>query len=194
MATLFSVLVLPAIVFAAVYPSLLNRLSRGLVSSYVKADVRRRLCAGGVDALLVVSLLVLSGISQSLIYFGLGAAYLLLRDALAGQSVGKLLFSVSVIDLTSGRPASLSHSVKRNVVWLLPGANIAAVYLEGRAILTERQGQRLGDRFAQTQVVEGSGASDLVTTLQQWLVHMGRALAQASGQRRPEIERIDRAA
>lgn len=84
--------------------------------------------------------------------------------------------------------------MKRNLVLLLPGANVAAVFLEGRTILMDPQGQRLGDRFAQTQVVGGAGARDLLRSLRDWLLHIGAVLGQAPGRRRAEPGRFDRAA
>ena len=192
--TFFGVVLLPAAAFSLAYPSLVNRLSRGLVSSYAKADARKRLTAACIDAWVAVTLAVLSATTGIVLYFWLSAGYLLLRDAIAGQSIGKLLLGLVVIDLESGRTASWSGSMKRNLVLLLPGANVAAVFLEGRTILIDPQGQRLGDRFAQTQVVEGAGARDLVRSLRDWLLQIGAALGQGPGRRRAEPGRFDRAA
>lgn len=192
--TIFGVVLLPAAALSLAYPSLVNRLSRGLVSSYAKADAKRRLTAAGIDAWVAVTFAVWSATTGGVLYFGLSAGYLLLRDAIAGQSIGKLLLGLVAIDLESGRPTSWSGSVKRNLVLLLPGANVAAVFLEGRTILVDPQGQRLGDRFAQTQVVDGAGARDLVRSLHDWLLHISRILGQAPGRRRAEPGRFDRAA
>jgi hypothetical protein len=38
--------------------------------------------------------------------------------------------------------------------------------------------------LAQTQVVEGAGAKDLVKSLQDWLLSLGDALGDAAGRRR----------
>ena len=56
---IFGVVLLPAVAFSLAYPSLVNRLSRGLVSSYAKADARRRLTAACLDAWVAVTLAVL---------------------------------------------------------------------------------------------------------------------------------------
>jgi uncharacterized RDD family membrane protein YckC len=185
---------MPAVVFAMVYPSLVHRLSRALVSPYTKADVRRRLSAAFIDALVAATLAVLSTTTSMPAYLVLSAGYVLLRDAIGGQSVGKLLVGLIAIDLHSGRPASTLESVKRNSILLLPGANIVAIFLEGRTILIDPQGQRLGDRLAQTQVVEGAGARDLVRSLQDWLLHLGDTLGRAPGRRRTQPGQRDRAA
>ena len=42
--------------FALAYSSIVRDVSRGLISHYAKADVRKRLLAGSIDGLLVVTL------------------------------------------------------------------------------------------------------------------------------------------
>jgi len=193
--TLVVVLLLPAITFALAYSSIVTYVSRGLISHYAKADVRKRLTAASVDGLLVVSVCLVSWIGRAPLYLALAAAYLLLRDAIGGQSIGKILLGLVVIDLTTGRAASVSGSLKRNFLLLLPGANIVAIVLEARTIVSDPQGQRLGDRLAHTQVVEGAGARDLVKSFQDWLLSLGDALGDATGRRRRRVPgRIDRAA
>jgi uncharacterized RDD family membrane protein YckC len=182
--TILVVLVVSAITFALAYSSIVTDVTRGLISPYAKADVRKRLTAASIDGLLVVTLCLFYWIVDAPLYLALAAVYLLLRDAIGGQSIGKILLGLVVIDLQTGRVSSLSGSVKRNFLLLLPGANVVAVVLEARTILSDPQGQRLGDRLAQTQVVEGAGARDLVKSLQDLLVSLGDALDDAAGRRR----------
>ena len=47
--------ILPAVLFALVYFPIVTQLSRGLLSPYVKADVRKRLFAATIDGLMVVT-------------------------------------------------------------------------------------------------------------------------------------------
>ena len=192
--TLLGVLLLPAVAFALAYRSIVTHLSRGLVSPYVKADVRKRLTAASIDGLLVVVLGVLSWTTGSVLYLPVSAGYLLLRDAIGGQSIGKLLLGLVVIDLKTGRVSSVSGSLRRNFLLLLPGANVVAIFLEARTIMADPQGQRLGDRLAQTQVVEGAGARDLAKFFQDWLMSLGSVLGPAAGGRRRVPRPIDRAA
>ena len=56
-----------------------------------------------------------------------------------------------------------------------------AIFLEARTIVVDPQGQRLGDRLAQTQVIGGAGARDLVKSVQDWLMSLGRAVGQGGG-------------
>lgn len=194
MLTFLGVILLPALTFAIVYGPIVTHLSRGLISSYAKADVARRLSAATMDGLIVTTLGTFYWTRDSVLYVGAAAAYLLLRDAIGGQSIGKLLFGLVVIELETGRAASLGGSIKRNLLLLLPGANAVAIFLEARTILTDPQGQRLGDRLALTQVVEGAGARDLVKAFQDWLMTLGRGVGQPASKRRRVPEGIDRAA
>jgi RDD family len=192
--TLFGIWILPAIVFALVYSPIVTKLARGLLSPYAKADVRRRLFAASIDGLIVVMSGLLYWTSDFVWYLAAGAAYLLFRDAIRGQSVGKLLLGLVVIGLESGRPCSLAGSARRNLLFLLPGANVVAIFLEARTVVRDLQGQRLGDRLAQTQVVEGLGAKDLVKLFRDWLMGLVAEFDRDLGGRGRAPERIDRAA
>lgn len=159
---------LAAIAFAAVYYPFFDRLARGLASPYVKADLGRRLSAAMVDALVCISIWLLLRNYGPLLYLPLGGLYVLLRDSIAGRSLGKLCFGLVVIDLHTGRPCGRFGSIMRNAVFVLPGANLAALFLEAASVVRDPQGQRLGDRLAQTQVVEGLGARDLASDFMEW--------------------------
>ena len=165
---LLSFVLLPAITFGLAYQPILSRLSVALVSPYAKADVARRAVAAGIDGILVASTVVLYRSSGFLPYLFIGGLYLILRDAVAGRSVGKFLCGLVVIDLKTGQPCGRSASINSNALFLLPGANIAAAFLEAATIVRDPQGHRLGDRFAWTQVVEGFGAKDVVGAFQSW--------------------------
>ena len=160
--------VLPPLAFLVGYFPVLNRMTVSLVSPYARADIRKRLCAAAVDSLLVATSVVFAQLLQSLWLLVAGSLYLLLRDSVQGQSLGKLLFGLVVITLETGRPATLASSVRRNLLFLLPGANLPAVFLETMTLVRDVQGQRLGDRLAQTQVIEGFGVKDLVNSLVEW--------------------------
>lgn len=181
---LVGVLIVPAIVMAVTYTPIATQLSRALVSPYPKADAGRRFLAAALDALPVVTLMVLFSRTGALLDLAAAAAYLLCRDAVAGQSVGKFFCSLVVIELETSRPCTIAGSLRRNVLLVLPGANLVAVFLEARTILRDPQGQRLGDRLAQTQVVEGLGARDLVKSFQNWLMGLGDAVGRAGRGRR----------
>jgi uncharacterized RDD family membrane protein YckC len=162
-------LVLPAALFAIVYFPAVTQLSMAVVSPYGKADLKKRLFALAIDGFVVLTAWFLYTHVESSLFLVAGAAYILLRDAMQGQSLGKLLMGLVVVSVETGRPIALKGSVYRNVVLVLPGVNVVALFLEPITVFRDPQGQRLGDRLAQTQVVEGLGVRDLATFSQQWL-------------------------
>jgi uncharacterized RDD family membrane protein YckC len=165
----FGFVLVPAVAFAVAYHPILNSLSLALVSPYPKADLGKRFVAASVDVIIVTSLLVVyqQQRSESLLLVFVAGVYIVLRDA-GGRSVGKFCCGLVVINLETGRPCTRGESISRNALLLLPGANLVALFLEAATIVRDPQGQRLGDRFAQTQVVEGFGARDFVAAVQRW--------------------------
>jgi len=183
----------PALVFSLAYPAILKRLSLGLLSPYAKVDPRKRIYAAILDMFLALLAVMAAVASGNVAYAVVAAAYLLLRDSLRGQSPGKFIIGLVVINVETGLPASWKDSARRNVLFLLPGANLAAVVLETRTLFDDPQGQRLGDRFAQTQVIEGAGAAEVLKELQDWLAAFDGQLGRSPG-RRPRAPVRDRAA
>ncbi len=133
--------------------------------SYARAGFGRRMLAAAADAVisLVLALLPLVGGAAA-------AAYMLLRDALAGgRSPGKRLANLSVVRVPAFERATLIDSIRRNAIFVAPdmlvlvpivGAalaapvSIAVFILEIVFMVTDPDGLRLGDRFAGTMVVE----------------------------------------
>jgi hypothetical protein len=161
-------LLLPAALFALVYFPTLNYLSVALVSHYAKVDVWKRLLAAFIDGAPAVAAWILYRNTGSVLGLASAAGYLLVRDGIGGQSLGKLLVGLVVVNLQTGRYSTMKDSVLRNLFVLIPGANVMAVFLESITILRDPQGQRLGDRRAQTPVVDGLGAKDLARSFQHW--------------------------
>ena len=159
-------LLVPALLFAGLYFPALAKLSIALVSPYGKADVRKRLFAAILDAIPIAATLLSPDSGPVLVL--IAAAYMLLRDSVRGQSLGKLICGLVVVSVETGQPCGIRGSVWRNGVFLLPGANLVAMFLEPLTIVRDPQGQRLGDKLAQTQVVEGLGARDLAAAFQRW--------------------------
>src|SRR5262249_4529903 len=153
---------------AVLYYPALNRMARGLASPYAKADLGRRFSAVMIDGLLGLGAWVLYARSQSVLYLMGGAIYLLFRDSVAGRSLVEFCFSLLVIDLHSGSPCGRMGSITRNALFVLPGANATALFFEAASVVRDPQGQRLGDRLAQTQVVDGFGARDLAADFLHW--------------------------
>ena len=181
---------LPAFAFTLGYFPVVNRLTVSLVSPYARADVRKRLYAAAVDSLVVATMRCARADPAVAVVPRGGRMYLLLRDSVQGQSLGKVLFGLVVISLETGQPATLGNSLRRNLLFLLPGANVAAAFLETMTLMRDIQGQRLGDRLAHTQVIEGFGAKDLVKSFVDWLNRFLPELGRAGRpRRRPVVNR-----
>jgi hypothetical protein len=100
----------------------------------------------------------------------LAAFYLLVADGLmTGQSIGKKVFGVRTVVVPRRVPAGYHESMLRNapfalvaVFWSVPFlwpvlfvAGVPIVAFEAYMIYTDRLGIRIGDIFADTQVVDG---------------------------------------
>lgn len=139
-----------------------ERRIKPLVSPYPKADVERRLIAFGIDSGVALAVFAVLMPRDLVIATFVGPLYLLVRDAVFGQSFGKLFVGLKAIELETGKPVRLAGSLHRNFVFAVPGMNLVALFFEARQVRADPQGMRLGDRFAKTQVVHGMGAVDLV--------------------------------
>jgi hypothetical protein len=163
-----ALLVLPAITFGLLYHPALTRVSPHLASPYPKASTTRRFVAAAVDGTLVTSGLYFSVYAESVWFLIAGLAYAGLRDAIAGRSVGKFFAGLMVIRLDTRRQCSAGDSLRRNVIFCVPGMNVVALVLEAATALRDPHGYRLGDRLARSQVIEGYGARDLAESFIRW--------------------------
>ena len=135
-----------------------------------KADVGKRLVAILIDAALTMIVGVIPIIGAIV-----GAAYMLVRDGLEFEfmdrrSIGKRLMKLRPVRLDGG-PMDIGASVKRNIPfaigpalmlipilgWVLaPFVALAIGVVELVLVLTTDDGRRLGDKFADTKVIEVS--------------------------------------
>jgi uncharacterized RDD family membrane protein YckC len=80
-----------------------------------------------------------------------------MKDGFNGQSPGKRLTGVQVIDETTGRPISFVQSFKRNWMFLLGVLPFAGPWISLAIVITiiiqMTKGYRLGDRLAGTRVI-----------------------------------------
>lgn len=134
-------------------------------SPYPKADLTLRGLARFADFALAFVLAQTAPQAGPL----LAALYLLAADGLMhGQSIGKRIFGVRTVVVPKRAPAGWRESALRNapfalvaVFWALPllwpvffVAGIPIVAFEAYMIHTDRLGIRIGDIFADTQVVD----------------------------------------
>lgn len=144
----------------------------GSSSPYPKASLVLRAGARAVDVAIAWALYVSTGPAGIV----LALLYLLLADGmLHGQSPGKKIFGVKVVYLPSRAPARYRDSVLRNapfglviILSMMPELGLKA-FLAGAALIggveaarcvRDVDGVRLGDLWAQTQVVDGKVAAD----------------------------------
>ena len=135
---------------------------------YRKADLVKRFVAAVIDGVIagVVSIVpVIGGL--------VGAAYMLVRDGLEldfmdGRSLGKKVMKLRPVRLDGGA-MDIATSVKRNipfaigpVIMIVPvigwvlGPIVALVIdlVESILVLADPQGRRIGDKMAETMVIE----------------------------------------
>jgi uncharacterized RDD family membrane protein YckC len=116
------------------------------------ASLNDRFFAQLIDSFIYIGILILPVIilPESLAWVGfiLGVFYLLFSDALhGGQSLGKKVFQISVVHMTSRKPCTPMQSLIRN----LPLAFLGII--DWMFIFSEKR-QRLGDKLANTIVVK----------------------------------------
>ena len=137
-----------------------------LPSELVKVDLYDRIVAKLVD------ILVFGALALAVQPVGpvAGLLYLLISDGLAeGKSLGKRLIGLRVVSLKTKGPPSLRESTRRNVpiaavllLWWIPVAGkalfftlgVAAVSVELYLLWSAVMGERVGDRWAGTVVVD----------------------------------------
>ena len=140
------------------------------VGPYPRAPLARRLFAFLADSVIATQLLPLgillvvagriAGDVPALALWILAAAivwqftYGIARDGFDGAGFGKRLLLLVVTDVETGQPVALLPAALRALVLL--GASIVlpviGLFVEGIAILGDKDGRRWGDRFARTQV------------------------------------------
>lgn len=145
----------------------------GSSAMYAKAGVGARLVAAIVDGIIaspllpVGLLLVYAGAATGkasilgFVLVGVGAiwqlGYSLARDGVRGAGFGKRMVGLVVTQSATGAPAGMGASIVRQLVMyalnLIPGIGSL---IEPILVLTDKDGRRLGDKAAKTQVARAS--------------------------------------
>ena len=135
-------------------------------SPYPKADLSLRALARFAD----FTLAFVAGLAAPQVGPLLAALYLLVADGLMhGQSIGKRIFGIRTVVVPRRTPAGYHESLLRNAPFALVAlfyavpilwpvffvAGVPIVAFEAWMIWTDRHGVRIGDIFADTQVVDG---------------------------------------
>ncbi|MCE2560011.1 MAG: RDD family protein [Acidobacteria bacterium] len=170
---------------------LAHRYLPAVASPYPRPEPRRRLLAASADGSLCLLAVVQATRSESLQILLLAILYAALRDSVNGKSLGKFMFGLTVVRLDGGAPIGPTRSLLRNAIFVVPGLNVAALGWEALLLTRDPQGFRLGDRIANTQVVEGASLKELAREVQnQLLAALGLLDQRVRGRSRsPTIER-----
>ena len=140
-----------------------------MLDNYSRTDPTKRIIAFIIDALVYLLIYIfLFFWARMGDYFAwiLAGGYLLVKDGLlSGQSLGKKLLSLQVINLDKERSGDIEDSIKRNFIFFVPGifrfipflgslVAIVVFAIEIYFIFSDEKGLRWGDNFARTMVVE----------------------------------------
>lgn len=117
---------------------LLDILGYYLICVMIGIAIGLVLALTGSDANITNLLSHVVAISVLFVWFG--------KDCLAGQSVGKAICGVQVIDETTGAPGGILSSFKRNLPLLVPFMPLIVAFQLGK-------GHRTGDRWSNTKVI-----------------------------------------
>lgn len=180
---------LPQRVLMARQPPLRVVSEEGEGSPYPKASLLLRAGARLFDVVVALGLYGIAGRAGSVVAF----LFVLLADGLLqGQSAGKRLFGVKVIHLPTRAPARYRESVLRNaplaliiLLGMMPQPLGSVAFVAGAVVIggieawkavRDPLGLRLGDVWAQTQVIDGK-----VVVGQQMLAPTDASPARAPG-------------
>ena len=141
---------------------------------YLKAPIAPRFGAYVVDQMIAFGPMLMAAIFGFL--FRLGAQtpgvrafnliasvawaiyYMCTRDARPnGQSIGKKIFGLMVVNVETDKPCTLAHAIGRGVsLMLLNAIPVIGWLIEPIAAVGSADGRRIGDRLAGTQVIRVS--------------------------------------
>ena len=119
-----------------------------VANDFRKPGFNKRICSYLID-LLFISLIWL-GFSFALkvnFPWWLAIIYWLLRDSFNGQSIGKIVVGLQVVD-EEGKVITPVEGIIRNIIMTIPFISL----LEYFFMVRDEHGRRLGDQFVQTKV------------------------------------------
>lgn len=137
----------------------------GRVDGFVKAGANKRVCAYLIDSCVIaVPCLFVQFLAGSMFSTLVWLVYLLVKDCFNGQSFGKKMVGIQVVDLENN-PAGPNQAVMRNLFWIivcvlplfnpyLAFVSAAIVIYEYVALLRDPFGQRFGDKMSMTRVYD----------------------------------------
>lgn len=117
-----------------------------------KANIVNRLLAGAVDFGIAV---VIYYIFKKPFNTIIASIFILFRDSLGGgKSIGKIIFNLNTKKIQDETPAAYRESILRNFFFIIPIINYFMVVLEAFLIYWDINGSRVGDRIAETFIID----------------------------------------
>jgi len=142
-----------------------------LKSPYLRANPVKRILAGIIDFAFCAIWFYAAEVFNKVSLYAIILIYILAKDCFfSGRSIGKLFLGLAVIKVKDGSFCTIKESVVRNLIYVIPGINIAGLLFEIILIIYQENGMRIGDRLAQTQVVEGMQLHDYSDLFQKILL------------------------
>ena len=81
--------------------------------------------------------------------------YSSIKDGFSGQSIGKMLVNIIVIDLKTNKPCDKYKSFLRSIIpMVLSSVTCIGWIIEPIMVISDTNGMRIGDKIADTQVVD----------------------------------------
>ncbi len=124
-----------------------------LITDPYQVSVSKRVCGFLIDlmVILIVRYIALNFFDLKIPWWVL-MLYWLLRDSIAGRSLGKLIFGTRVEGEEIGKTAKFTARITRNILIALPFINILMWLTEFLTLAKDPAGQRIGDQMADTHV------------------------------------------
>jgi len=118
------------------------------MDAFAKPGPNKRVCGYLVDMALagIVSLVIAATLGKIPQFFFF-LFYFLARDSFDGQSLGKRIVGMKVVNLENA-PSTPGQGLLRNLIIILPLFPIIEYFV----LLKNQDGQRLGDKLAKTKV------------------------------------------
>jgi uncharacterized RDD family membrane protein YckC len=141
-------------------------MQEALEGNFVKAGPNKRICAFLIDTILIFIIpnVIVFNLAGQLYSSLLWLVYLLLKDCFGGQSLGKRIVRIRIVDKNL-QPAGPDQTVMRNFYWVLVCVfplfhryliflSLLIIVLEFITMQRDFNGQRFGDKLSSTRVMD----------------------------------------
>ena len=119
------------------------------MNNFIKPGPNKRVCSYLIDSLALSFIPMAFSITDPFKQWVIVSIPFLVRDAFNGQSLGKMIVGLKVID-SQNNPAQVIQSIQRNFLLIIPILPL----VEYVVMLRNPDGKRLGDNIAATVVTD----------------------------------------